>query len=140
MTLKKKWVSLKTHLLLNFLEKQIHLIPQVIDTPFYFSYFKIQFSLLVISFATSKENDKEKEGAVTDRICQKWLQKFHAGDLSLEDAPWLGRSEEVYSDQIKTLIENKQYTMWEIANILKISTSRAENNMYQLGYVYHFDV
>jgi len=45
---------------LNFLEKQIHLIPQVIDTPFYFSYFKIQFSLLVISFATSKENDKEK--------------------------------------------------------------------------------
>ena len=80
------------------------------------------------------------EGAVTDRIRQKWLQKFHAGDLSLEDAPWLGRSEEVYSDQIKTLIENKQYTMWEIANILKISTSRAENNMYQLGYVYHFDV
>ena len=47
----------------------------------------------------------------------------------LEDAPRLGRSEEVYSDQIKTLIENKQYTMWEIANILKISTSSAENNM-----------
>ena len=53
-------MSLKTHLLLNFLVKQIHLIPQVIDTPFYFSYFKIQFSLLVLSFATSKENDKEK--------------------------------------------------------------------------------
>ena len=52
----------------------------------------------------------------------------------------MGRSEEVYSDQIKTLIENKQYTMWEIANILKIPTSRAENNMYQLAYVYHFDV
>ena len=49
--------------------------------------------------------------------------------LSLEDAPRLGRSEEVYSDQIKTLIENKEYTMWEIANILKISTSSAENNM-----------
>lgn len=51
---------IENHLFLNFLEKQIHLIPQVIDTPFYFSYFKIQFSLLVISFATSKESDKEK--------------------------------------------------------------------------------
>ena len=36
----------------------------------------------------------------------------------------LGRPVEVDSDQIKTLIENNQcYTMWEIADILKISKS-----------------
>ena len=29
------------------------------------------------------------EGAVTDRICQKWSAKFHAGDSSLDDDPWL---------------------------------------------------
>ena len=27
------------------------------------------------------------EGAVTDRTCQKWFVKFHAGDFSLDDAP-----------------------------------------------------
>ena len=27
------------------------------------------------------------EGAVTDRTCQKWFAKFHAGDFSLDDAP-----------------------------------------------------
>ena len=48
--------------------------------------------------------------------------KFHARDFSLDDALWLGRPVEVDSDQIETLIENSQhYTMWEIADILKIS-------------------
>ena len=28
------------------------------------------------------------EGAVTDRTCQKWFVKFHAGDFSLDDVPW----------------------------------------------------
>ena len=44
-------------------------------------------------------------------------------------------------DQIETLIENNQcYTMREIANILKISRSSAENHLHQLGYVNRFDV
>ena len=47
-----------------------------------------------------------KEGAATDQTCQKWFVKFHAGDLSLDDAPWLGRPVEVDRDQIETLIEN----------------------------------
>ena len=64
------------------------------------------------------------EGAVTDRTCQKWLVKFRAADLSLEDAPLSGRPVEVDSDQIETLIENNQhYTTQEIADILKISKS-----------------
>ena len=28
-----------------------------------------------------------REGAVTDRTCQKWFAKFHAGDFLLNDAP-----------------------------------------------------
>ena len=27
-----------------------------------------------------------EEGAVTDRMCQKWFDKFCAGDFSLDDA------------------------------------------------------
>ena len=41
-----------------------------------------------------------REGAVTDRTCLKWFANFHAGDFSLDDAPWLV---EVVSNQIKTL-------------------------------------
>ena len=63
-------------------------------------------------------------GAVTDRTCQKWFVKFHAGDFSLNDALGLGRPVEVDSNQIETLIENNQcYTTWDIANTLKISKS-----------------
>ena len=45
------------------------------------------------------------EGAVTDRMCQKWFVKFPAGDFSLDDAPWLGGPVEVDGNQIETLIE-----------------------------------
>ena len=69
----------------------------------------------------------------------KWFVKFHAGDFLLDDAPWSGRTVEVDSDQIKR--DNHQcYTMWEIADILKISRARAENHLYQLGYVHFFEV
>ena len=78
---------------------------------------------------------------VTDRTCQKLFAKFRAGDFSLDDAPWLGRPDEVDGDRIKALTENKQcYTTQEIANILKISKSSDENHLHQLGYVHHFDV
>ena len=80
------------------------------------------------------------EGAVTDQTCQKWFAKFRARDFSLDDAPRSGRPVEVDSDQIETLIENNQcYTMWEMADILKISKSSVENHLDQLGYVNHFD-
>ena len=78
---------------------------------------------------------------MTGQTCQKWFTKFCAGDFLLDDALWLGRPVEVDSDQIETLIENNhRYTMWEIAGILKISKSNAENHLHQLGYVNHFDV
>ena len=81
------------------------------------------------------------EGAVTDQTCQKGFAKFCAGDFLLDDAPWLGRPVEVDKDRIETIIENNQrYTTQEIANILRISKSSAENHLHQLGYVNHFDV
>ena len=59
---------------------------------------------------------------MTDQTCQKWFVKFHAGDYSLDDAPWLGRPVEVNRNQIETLIENNHhYTMREIADVPKIS-------------------
>ena len=62
------------------------------------------------------------EGAMTDRTCQKWFAKLRTRDFSLDQAPWSGRPVEVDSDQIKTLNKNNQhYTMWETADILKIS-------------------
>ena len=64
------------------------------------------------------------EGAVNDRTCQKWFAKFCARDFSLDDAPQWGRPVKVDSNQIKTLIENNQFsTTLEMANILKISKS-----------------
>ena len=61
---------------------------------------------------------------MTDRTCQNWSAKFCAGDFLLDDAPWSGRPFEVDSDQTETFTENKQhYTVWEIADILKISKS-----------------
>ena len=50
--------------------------------------------------------------------------EFHAGDFLLDKEPQSGRPVEVDSNQIETLIENNQcYTMWERADILKISKS-----------------
>ena len=65
------------------------------------------------------------EGAVSDQMYQKCFAKFHAGDFSLDNDPWLDRPVEVDSNQIETLIENNQhYTVWEITDKLKISKSK----------------
>ena len=64
------------------------------------------------------------EGAMTDRICQKWLAKFCAGDFLLDDTLQSGGPVEVNSDQIKSLTENNQHHItWVIANLLKVSKS-----------------
>ena len=54
-----------------------------------------------------------------------------------DDAPWSGRSVDVDTDQIKTLIEsNQRYTTWEIADILEICKPSAENHLRQLDDVH----
>ena len=42
------------------------------------------------------------EGAVTDRMGQKWFAKFRAGHFLLDGAPWLCRPVEIESNQIET--------------------------------------
>ena len=77
------------------------------------------------------------DGAVTDRTCQNWFARFHAGDVSLYDAPRSGRPVEVSSDQIEILIENNQcYTMQSVANILKISKSI--KSLVKMKHVFYF--
>ena len=44
------------------------------------------------------------EGAVTDRMCQKWFAKVCAGAFLLDGALWFGRPAEVGRDQIGTNI------------------------------------
>ena len=64
------------------------------------------------------------EKAVTDRMCQNWFAKFHAGDFSLDNTLRSGIPVEVGSNQIETLIENNQhFIIYEIAKLLKISKS-----------------
>ena len=64
------------------------------------------------------------EGAVTDRMCQKWFARFRAGDFSLDDAPRPGRPVEGDSGRIKTLTEsNPCSTTRARAHTLKLSKS-----------------
>ena len=78
---------------------------------------------------------------MAERAWQKWSAKFSAGDLSLGDAPWSGRSVEVDSDQTETLMEkNQRNTMQERADILKISKSSFESHLPQPGYVNDYDI
>ena len=59
------------------------------------------FQHIMLCYFKSGENTTEMqnkicavygEGAVTDQMCQKWFVKFCAGDFSLDDAPWLGKT------------------------------------------------
>ena len=50
--------------------------------------------------------------------------KFHAGDFSLDDAPWLGRPVEVDSNQIETLIENNQCYTGDSQHIQNIQINK----------------
>ena len=73
---------------------------------------------------------------MTDQMCQKWLVKFHAGDFSLDNAAQPCKPGEVDNDQIETLIENNQhYSMWEIADILKISKSVKLVKMKNVSFI-----
>ena len=81
-----------------------------------------------------------REGAMTDQMCQKWLQSF-----LLQISHWSVLHSQVgqfrLTDQTEILTENNQhYVMWEIAEILKISTSSVENQLHQLSYANHFYV
>ena len=67
-------------------------------------------------------------GVMTDQMCQKWFENFCAGDFLLDDALQSSRLVKADSQQTEALIDNNQhYTMWEIADILKINKVIGEN-------------
>ena len=78
------------------------------------------FQHIMLNYLKKSKNTTEMQkicavygGAGNDRMCQKWFVTLHAGDFSLDDAPWSGWPAELDSDQIKTLTENNhRYTMW----------------------------
>ena len=61
------------------------------------------------------------EGALKDRQCRNWFDKFRSGDFSLKDEQRSGRPNEVDNDQIKAIIElDRHVTVREIEEMLKI--------------------
>ena len=42
--------------------------------------------------------------------------KFHAGDFSLDSAPWSGRQIEIDSGQIQALIEDNQWMLYHMGD------------------------
>lgn len=106
------------------------------------------FSIFIISRKVKCNWNTKKDLCSIWRRCCDWSnasevvnRSFHAGDFLLDDSSRLGRPVEVHSDQIETFIENSWcYTMWEIADILKIVTSSLENRWHKLGYINCFDV
>ena len=70
---------------------------------------------------TKKLRDVYGEGALKDRQCRNWLDKFRSGDFSLKDEQRSGRPNEVDDDHIKAIIESDCHvTVREIVEMLKI--------------------
>ena len=61
--------------------------------------------------------------------------KFPAADFSLDSAPQSGRPAEVDSNQTE---HNQHHIMWEMAEILKISKSNVEIQLYLLVMLISF--
>ncbi|CAK9821561.1 Histone-lysine N-methyltransferase SETMAR [Anthophora retusa] len=78
-----------------------------------------------------KVTDVHEEGAVNERMVQRWFKKFQDVDFSLNDEKRSGRPINIDKDQISSLIEsNPHYTTREIAEMLRISKSSVENHLH----------
>ena len=76
------------------------------------------------------------EGALKDRQCRNWFDKFCFGDFSLKDEQCSGRPNEVDDDQIKAIIESDRHvTVREIKEMLKIPKSTIDRHIQGLGLV-----
>jgi predicted HTH transcriptional regulator len=62
--------------------------------------------------------------SIAERTIRRWLARFKAGDLNLEDRETTARSFTPDEDQIRTLMKsNPRYTTRELAEMFKISKS-----------------
>ena len=56
-------------------------------------------------------------------MCQKWFVKFHAGDFSLDDTPWLGQFSSVQSLSHVRLFA----TAWTVARQASLSITNSRS-------------
>ena len=106
---------------------------------------KQHFGHLMLYYFKKGKNATEMQKKDLCSIWRRCCDWWNVSKVVCEVSCWrslAGRCSTVgYPNQIETLIENNQrYTMWKIADILKISKSSTENHLHQLGYVNHFDV
>lgn len=81
------------------------------------------------------------ENAVSERVCQKWFQKFRDGDTTCEDGARSGRPLVTESERIEDLIkENPYYTTRDIAAIVNVSQKTISNHLLKMGYVSRYDI
>jgi len=45
------------------------------------------------------------ENTVSHNTCKRWYQKFHLGDISLEDEPRAGRPQKIETDELQELLD-----------------------------------
>ena len=66
------------------------------------------------------------DGTISVSHCQRWFQKFRAGNYSLKDEPCPGRSVELDQDVLQTLVEqNPSVTVQELAEKLGLVIGRS---------------
>ena len=80
---------------------------------------------------TKKLRDVYGEGALKDRQCRNWFDKFRSRDFSIKDEQHSDLPNEVDDDQIKSIIESEFHvTVREIEEILKISKSTIDHHIW----------
>ena len=98
---------------------------QFLDYYWVYFYFKKSKNLWSLSMEVSWKIKCIRSGLKSSR--QDFSLLYHA--------LWSHRRAEVNRKEIKTLLENKKYTMLEISNIQKICKSSAESYLLQLCHI-----
>ncbi|CAF1500326.1 unnamed protein product, partial [Rotaria sp. Silwood1] len=76
------------------------------------------------------------EGAVADRTCRDWFNRFREGDMSLEDRPRSGCPLESDIERLKVLIkDNPRLTTHELSAMLGCDQSTIDRHLHKMGKV-----
>jgi len=75
------------------------------------------------------------EDDVSERVCQNWFAKFHAGDTTCEDRERSGKFLVVDDDQIKSLIESNPYYTTHRRDNQRITKDRCKPFTYLVTYL-----
>ena len=79
------------------------------------------------------------EGAVSDRTCRRWFEKFQIGDFDLSDKPRSGRPSLIDDDTIKVMLEQNPFlTTSEIVERLNSTQQIISDHIRKLGLVWKY--